>query len=174
MRNKFLSTSIILSVCVFIFLFGGFFQSKINNSVEAKSSAEQTSNFHEDLNTAHDYWVHNKLGSSYYRNGEYGKSIDEYEKAIQIIESAPDEYLRTDVSEEYKDGVNHELKVNSQIFSRYGLIDSLEKAGRYEEAIRNIDWLKQNQIVKGKEALLKQKLGEMKQSILQKMNGRHE
>ncbi len=91
MRNKFFSISVVLFVCVFIFLFGGFFQSKMNNSVEAKSSTEQTANFNEDLNKAHDYWVHNKLGSSYYRNGDYEKSIEEYGKAIEIIENIPGE-----------------------------------------------------------------------------------
>ena len=153
-----------------IVLAGGFFCFRPSKLVEAASSnADQVKNFNQDITKASEYWAHNKLGSAYFRQGDYEKSIVEYQKAIQIIESSPDEYARTDVSKEYMNTVNHDLKVQSQIFSRYGLIDSLDKAGRYEEAIQNIEWLQKNQVMKGKEEFLKQKLDGMKQNILQKI-----
>ena len=135
----------------------------------AQASSNQTKNFNEDLNKVSDYWAHNHKGSAYFRSGEYEKAIAEYKMSIEIIENSPDEYVRTDVSKEYMDKVNHELKVSSQIFPRYGLVEALEKAGKFEEAIQAVDWLVQNQQMKGKEEFLKQKLERMKQDLLQKM-----
>lgn len=167
MRTKFFSISIILFICVFIFLINGFIHTKISNSAEAKSSTSQTKSFNEDLKIASDYWVHNKLGSAYYRAGDYKKSIEEYQKAIQIIEDIPGEIWK-DVAKEEMDRINKESSVFKQIYPRYGLIEALEGAGRYDEAIQNVDWLMQNQKMKGKEEFLKQKLQTMRKNLLNK------
>ncbi|MEK7211372.1 MAG: tetratricopeptide repeat protein [Patescibacteria group bacterium] len=142
---------------------------KTNNVNTALASSDQVKNFNEDLNNASNYWAHNHKGSAYFRNGDYEKSIEEYKKAIEIIENIPGENW-DDVSKEEMDRINHESHVSKQIFSRYGLIEALEKIGQYEEALQNVDWLKRNQIMKGKEEFLKKKLEGMKQNILQKMH----
>jgi tetratricopeptide (TPR) repeat protein len=131
--------------------------------------AVDTKNFEEDLKKAESYAVHENKGWDYVKDGQYDKAIEEYKKAIDIIENIPGENWGN-VSQEEMDRINKESRNSKQIFSRYGLIDALEKAGQYEEALQNVEWLIENQRVKGKEELLKNKLNTMKQDLLQKIN----
>ena len=164
-RNKFLTASIFF-VCVVI-VFGLLFYSK--KSVLAEANSNQAENFNDDLNKASNYWAHNKLGSEYFRNGEYENAVKEYKKAIQVIENMPGDKW-PNLKKEDVDRMNQQTRIDAQIFSRYGLVEALEKTGQYEEALQSVDWLIQNQHVKGKEELLEQKLEGMKQNLLQKMH----
>ena len=67
------------------------------------------------------------------------------------------------------DRINKESRNFAQIYSHYGVIEALEKAGRYEEALQNVEWLMKNQVMKHKEELLKRRLEGMKQNLLQKI-----
>ncbi|OIO38689.1 MAG: hypothetical protein AUJ71_02420 [Candidatus Omnitrophica bacterium CG1_02_49_16] len=167
-RVSFLIGSIILLVPISVAFVGVKSQPEIGTLAEAAESTNQSNNFNEDLKKATDYWRHNKLGSRYSEAGDYESAIEEYKKAIEIIENIPGENWG-DVSQIEMNRINKESRVSKQIFSRYGLVEALEKTGRYEEALQNLDWLMQNQKVKGKEELLKQKLDGMKQNILQKI-----
>ena len=168
-RVSFLIVSVILLVLAPAMFVDTKSQQKIGLLAEAGESANQSNNFNEDLTRAADYWKHNKLGRRYSEAGDYDNAVEEYKRAIQIIENIPGEKWEG-VSKEEMDRINNKSRVFKQVFSRYGLIDVLEKAGRYEEAVQNVDWLIQNQEIKGKEELLKRKLEGMKQNILQKMH----
>ena len=164
-RHKFISASIFLFVCVVI-VFGPLFNSK--KSVLAEANSNQIENFNNDLNNASNYWAHNKLGSAYFRDGDYENAVNEYKKAIEVIENLPGDKW-PNLKKEDVDRMNQQTRIAAQIFSRYGLIEALEKTEKYEEALHNVEWLMQHQQVKGKEELLKQKLEGMKQSLLQKI-----
>lgn len=164
-QNKFLRIALIL---IFIVLVNVLFYSKSGNSLETRSSSDQVRNYNNDLTKASAYWKHNKLGDTYFRNGDFLNAIEEYMTAIEIIENIPGETWK-DVPKEQMDRINMESRVSKQIYSRYGLIEALEKAGRYEEALQNVEWLMKNQQMKGKEELLKRRLGGMKQDLLQKI-----
>ncbi len=165
-RNKLLTASIFLFVCAVI-VFGSFFHSK--TSVLAEANSNQVENFNDDLNKASDYWAHNKLGSAYFRNGDYENAVNEYKKAIEVIENMPGDKW-PNLKKEDVDRMNQQTRIDAQIFSRYGLVEALEKTGKYEDALQSVEWLMQNQRVKGKEELLKQKLEGMKQNLLQEMH----
>ena len=142
----------------------------IANSSHIESSSknnEQAENFQQDVSKARAYAVHDDLGWDYAKSGQYEKAVEEYKKAIEIIENMPgDEW--PNLKKEDADKINKQSRIDSQIFSRYQLIDALDKAGRYEEAIQSVDWLIQNQNIKGKEEFLKIKLDGMRQNLLQK------
>lgn len=144
----------------------------LSDASSFETDSGQIRNFETDLKKAKSYDYHEDLARDYIKTGQYDKAIEEYKTAINIIETSPDDFTRTDVSKEFRDNVNFELKASSQIFSRYGLIGALEKAGQYTEALQNVDWLMKNQIMKGKEEFLKKRLEGMKQSLLQKMKQR--
>ena len=132
------------------------------------STPSQINNFNQDLNKAEDHWVHNRLGREYANSGNYEMAIAEYKKAIEIIQNAPG-HVWPNLKKEDANNINQQTKIDTQIFSRYRLVEVLEKAGSFEEAIQNVEWLMQNQQIKGKEQLLKAKLEGMKQNLLQKM-----
>jgi tetratricopeptide (TPR) repeat protein len=149
-------------------IYGIFSQSKTSNLAEANSNSDEVKNFNDDLNSASSYWVHNNLAFDYAKNGQYENAADEYKTAIEVIENMPGDKW-PNLKKEDVDRMNQQTRIDAQIFSRYGLAEALEKVGRYEEALQNVEWLIKNQQVKGKEELLKQKLEGMKQNILQKM-----
>ena len=128
----------------------------------------QAQNFREDLQKAEDYWSHNHRASNYAREGNFNNAIIEYQKSIEVIQNMPGDKW-PNLKKEDVDRMNQQTRIDAQIFSRYGLIEALEKTGHYEEALQSVDWLIQNQHVKGKEELLKRKLEGMKQNLLQKM-----
>jgi len=151
-KSKFLNILIILSLfCL----------------VDSKANSDQAKNFKDDLNNASTYWTHNNLGDAYFNKGDYDSAINEYKTAIEIIENMPgDEW--PNLKKEDVDRMNKDSRNFDQIYSRYGLIAALDKAGRYDEALENVDWLMKNQVMKGKEEFLKRKLESMKQNLLQK------
>ena len=161
-------TKYLIVICIFVAGFMRLFSPSSGSSLYANSSSEQTNNFQNDLLDAENYWTHNHLGSEHAINGRYDKAAEEYRKSIAIIEALPGESW-ADVSQEKMAQINKESRDFKQIFARYGLIEALEKTGQYQEALKNVGWLIQNQRVNGKEELLKQKLDGMKQNILQKM-----
>lgn len=163
-QNKFLAVSIVLSACAFGIVYWSFFHSKAGM---AETNSDQVQNFSDDLNKASNYWVHNNLAFDYAKGGLYDKAVEEYKKAIKVIENMPGDKW-PNLKKEDVDRMNQQTRIDAQIFSRYGLIEALEKTGHYEEALQSVDWLIQNQQVKGKEVLLKQKLDGMKQNLLQK------
>jgi tetratricopeptide (TPR) repeat protein len=157
---------------VMLIIIGGFVVSRYianaNNLKDPPKYNEQAENFQQDISKAKSYTVHDDLGWDYAKNGQYEKAIEEYKKAIEIIESMPgDEW--PNLKKEDADRIKKQSRIDSQIFSRYQLIDVLDKGGRYEEALDNVEWLMRNQQIKGKEEFLKKKLEGMKQNILQKM-----
>ena len=168
-QNKFLSGSVILIVCILVIFIGTFFQPRIRGVAEAQSDSNQAKNFNDDLNKASNYWAHNNLAFDYAKAGQYNKATEEYKKAIEVIENMPGDKW-PNLKKEDVDRMNQQTRIDAQIFSRYGLVEALEKTGKYEEALQSVEWLIQNQHVKGKEELLKQKLDGMKQNLLQKMN----
>lgn len=97
-------------------------------------------NFKHDLEAAKNYRIHEIRGREYYDAGKYELSIVEYNKAIEIIQSMPDEKW-TDVSQIEMDRINEESRSSRQQFSRYRLVQIYEKAGRYSKALEQIDWL---------------------------------
>lgn len=169
-RNRFLTMSAIILACALV-TSKAFFQSKNINLAEASANSEQDRNYQGDLTNASNYWEHNNLAFDYARSGQYEKSVAEYQAAIEVIEKMPGDKW-PNLKQEDADRINQHTRIQAQIFSRYGLAEALEKVGRFEEALQNVDWLIQNQHVKGKEELLKQKLDGMRQSILQKMHQR--
>ena len=167
-QNKFLNNSVILTVCIAIVLIVASFQLKARNIAEAQTDSDQAKNFNDDLNKASNYWAHNNLAFNYAKGGQYDKAVEEYEKAIEVIENMPGDKW-PNLKKEDVDRMNQQTRIDRQVFPRYGLAEALESAGRYTEALHNVEWLMKNQQVKGKEELLKQKLEGMRQSILQKM-----
>ena len=165
-RNKFLIVPAVLFSSMIVVL-GLFLRLNVNGLAEARPN-DQAKNFNEDLNKASDYWAHNKLGSAHFRNGDYENSVNEYKKAIEVIKNMPGDKW-PNLKKEDVDRMNQQTRIDTQIFSRYGLAEALEKTGRYEEALQSVDWLMRNQHVKGKEELLKQKLEGMKKNLLQKL-----
>ena len=162
MKNKFLNIlTILLLIYIPIVLFECY-------GTASMANAGQAENFNDDLKKADDYWIHNNLGWDYAKNGDYEKSIMEYKKAIEIIKNMPGDKW-PNLKKEDVDRINQQARIDSQIFSRYRLIEVLEKTGRYKEAIENVEWLMKNQVMKGKEEFLKHKLEGMKQNLLQKM-----
>lgn len=168
-QNKFLNSSVILTVCTAIILTVASFQLQARNIAEAQTDSDQDKNFNDDLNKASNYWAHNNLAFDYAKGGQYDKAVEEYEKAIEVIKNMPGDKW-PNLKKEDVDRMNQQTRIDAQVFSRYGLVEGLEKTGRYEEALQSVDWLMRNQHVKGKEELLRQKLERMKQSIQQKMH----
>ena len=164
--NKFLIVPAVLFASMIV-VSGVFLRLNTIGLAEADPN-DQAKNFNEDLNKASDYWAHNKLGSAYFRNGDYENSVNEYKKAIDVIENMPGDKW-PNLKKEDVDRMNQQTRIDAQIFPRYGLSEALEKTGRYEEALQNVEWLAQNQHVKGKEELLKQELEGMKRVIQQKI-----
>ncbi len=170
MKRRFLYSDLLiiffLAVIVGIIAIG--VPQKATNIETASANADQGKNFNDDLKKADDYWGHNNLAWDYQKSGQYDKAVDEYKKAIEVIQNSPgDEW--PNLKKEDADRINQNAKIDAQIFSRYGLIEALDRSGKYEEAIQNVDWLMQNQQMKGKEEFLKKKLEGMKQNLLQKM-----
>lgn len=158
---------ILLIVLIILFSIGILSDDKSHIFV-SKTLCDQLSNFQSDLKQAESYDYHEDLGRDYVKAGNYDKAVEEYKKAINIIENIPGENW-AGVSKEDMDRINKESHVSRQIFSRYRLIDALEKAGRFDEALENVEWLMRNQKMKGKEEFLRKKLESMKNNLLQKM-----
>jgi len=165
-KNK--DFNVVNNLLLSMLIFAVFSEFDLNSNIFAATNSSQAENFNNDLNNANTYWVHNKLGSAYFGKGDYNNAINEYKIAIDIVENIPGEKW-TNVSKEEMDRINKESRNFKQIFPRYGLIEALEKAGRYKEALENVEWLIKNQAMKGKEEFLKRRLEGMKQNLLQKM-----
>ena len=90
-----------------------------------KYSQGQGQNFQSDLASAAKQWKHHDLGKKYFEAGEYEKSIAEYKTAIEIG----------------KQDARDWAQINNQKFPRGALIEVYEKAGRYQEAIEQADWM---------------------------------
>src|SRR3989338_5528101 len=88
---------------------------------EDTSNENQIENFNRDLNQADDHWIHTNRGWEYAKNGDYEKSIEEYKKAIEVIQNSPgDEW--PNLKKEDADRINQEAKNDSQIFPRHRLV----------------------------------------------------
>ena len=74
-QSKFLIVPTVLFASMIVVL-GVFLRLNTNGLAEADPN-DQEKNFNEDLNKASDYWAHNKLGSAYFRNGDYENSVNE-------------------------------------------------------------------------------------------------
>ena len=135
---------------------------------QKSSIAGQAQNFQEDLQKADSYWVFINRAWDLKKNKQYEEAAAEYKLAIKTIQNMPgDEW--PNLKKEDVDRMNQQTRIDAQIFPRYGLIEALDGAGRYEEAIQNVDWLMKNQQMKGKEEFLRAKLEGMKQNLLQKI-----
>ena len=88
-------------------------------------SQGQEQNFKSDLASIAKQWKYHDLGKKYFEAGEYEKSIEEYKKAIEIAKQEPRDWAR----------------LREQKFPRARLIHVYEAAGRFDEAIEQIDWL---------------------------------
>ena len=117
-----------------------------------KFSGQQFRNFQQDLVKGESYWVHNRLGREYFEAEDYDKSIEEYKKSIQIIESEPRDpgplFKKNEkngkfyqLSKEEMGKVNDESRTFKEEFPRHRLVEVYKKAGRYQEALEQIDWL---------------------------------
>lgn len=134
----------------------------------ALASSNQIQNFNDDLEDASNHWIHINRAWDYKKSGQYDRAVDEYKIAIEIIQKSPgDEWPNLQRGD--ADRINQTAKIDEQIFPRYGLVEALEGAGRYDEAIQNVEWLMQNQQMKGKEEFLKQKLEGMKRNLVHKL-----
>jgi len=132
-----------------------------------KYSANQMQNFQQDLKKSESHAVHNDLGRDYASTRQYDKAIDEYRRAIEIIESDPGEHW-TDVSKAEMDRINEDERVFTQKFSRHRLVEVYKKAGRYPEALEQIDWLLAHKPLDH----IKQELLTKKNEILQRINSK--
>ena len=90
-----------------------------------KYSQGQVQNFQVDLSSAAKQWKHHDLGKKYFEAGEYDKSIAEYKTAIEMAKQDPRDWVQ----------------INDQKFPRGRLWEVYEKAGSFQEAIEQIDWL---------------------------------
>lgn len=156
---------VILLVSMFFFIKNGAATGTVGQQSKNNSPSQ---NFKEDIARAESYGVYENRGWDYAKNGDYERAAQEYRKAIEAIQIMPGD-VWPNLKKEDVDRINQQTRIDAQIFSRYGLAEALEKVGRYDEALQNVEWLMQNQKVKGKEELLKQKLEGMKQNLLQKM-----
>ena len=136
-----------LIIVSFIILVGALFISNglrrgdsNNDQSVQKGTNTPAENFNQDLNRAEDHWVHNRLGRQYSDSGNYEKAIEEYNKAIDVIQHSPG-YEWPNLKKEDADRINEDAKIDTQIFPRYQLILAYEKAARYQEALEQIDWL---------------------------------
>jgi hypothetical protein len=131
-------------------------------------ASTQIENFDSDLKQSASYWTHKKLGQKYLEINDAKKAEKEFKKAIYIIENR-DGYKWPNLKKEDVEQLNQQANVDAQIFSRYGLIEALDAGGKYQEAVDNVEWLQKNQIVKGKEEQLKNKLRKMKNDLQRKL-----
>ena len=161
-------------VFVVILLTGLFFLNLKNDKASGSVASQQSKNnspsqnFEQDIARAESYAVYENRGWDYAKNGDYERALQEYKKAIDVIQNMPGDKW-PNLKKEDVDRMNQQTRIDAQIFSRYGLVEALEKTGGYEEALQSVDWLMRNQQVKGKEELLKQKLEGMKQDLLHKI-----
>jgi tetratricopeptide (TPR) repeat protein len=164
-RNLVVATLIFISL---VFYFKIKVESRpIESDFKKQKTNQQYDNFKKDLKAANSYTIYDNRAWDLAREGNYSAAIIEYKKALSIIESLPDENW-ADVPREEMNRINMESKASKQIFSRYGLVEALEKTGRYDEALENVEWLSKNQQIKGKEELLRIKLEKMRQNLLNK------
>lgn len=91
-----------------------------------KYSQGQIENFQTDLGTAAKRVRHQNLGWDYAKAGDYDKAITEYQKAIELARQDP---------------AGDWAQINNQKFPRGTLVEIYGKAGRFQEAIEQIDWL---------------------------------
>jgi len=111
-----------------------------SNSEENGQVSQSQQNFRQALNRAGNDWAHTVKGREFYEMGNYEKSIEEYQKAIQIIEANPDEKWQG-VAESEMIRINGDRKAFAERLPRYRLVEVFEKTGRYPEALEQIDWL---------------------------------
>ena len=98
-------------------------------------------NFQSDLVKAEDEWKHNRKGREYFEAGDYEKAIGEYLAAIQEIQAEPNPEHPASWTKEEVNTTNEWIKTFRQEFPRHRLVEVYEKAGHYQEAIEQIDWL---------------------------------
>jgi tetratricopeptide (TPR) repeat protein len=164
--NSFVFLSILMAFVFFLGLKNGNTVGSIASRESKSNSASE--NFEQDIATAQSYAVYENRAFDNAKNGNYEQAVSEYKKALDVIQHMPGDKW-PNLKKEDVDRMNQQTRIDAQIFSRYGLAEALEKIGQYDEALQNVEWLIQNQHVKGKEELLKRKLNGMKQSLLQKM-----
>jgi len=150
--KKPLLTVIALCVVAFVLLIGWQIrvQLKDNSSFffqlrqiffPSQYSAGQMTNLQQDLARVEDHAIHEDRGRDYASAGDYEKSIEEYKKSIEIIQKDPGYQGRFQGTKEELDRVNEEVRIDTQKFARHRLVEVYKKAGRYPEALEQIDWL---------------------------------
>ena len=127
-------------ISIFFITFAGLLLALVTLRNGYSNNDSQANNFDQDLNKAEDHWVHNRLGRQYSDRGDYEKAIEEYNKAIEIIQNSKGNEW-PNLKKEDVDRINGETKNDTQIFPRYQLVQVYEKAKQYQEAIEQIDWL---------------------------------
>ena len=114
-------------------------------------SKDMAQNLRKDLNKVGRYYAYEQKGDSFMKLEEYDKAVEEYKTAIKVIESGND---------------SDEIKAFSQGMPRHYLAQAYEKAGRYQEALEQIQWLLDHKPLDH----VKQELLAKKAEVLQRIN----
>src|SRR5438093_907227 len=104
--------AMILLACLFFFMKNSKATGSVADQLKNNSPSQ---NFEQDIAKAESYAVYENRGWDYAKNGDYEQAVQEYKKAIEVIENMPGDKW-PNLKKEDVDRINQQTRIDAQIF----------------------------------------------------------